>query len=1379
MSFPPSPPGNRAFCFSPSSFILAREAIFLESIGLFLFIYNNSGLHSAQSRIIELPIAPDAGEYSKEESGIAVSVVTEDGTFDEPVTLSVAAIDAASDAYATAEEELAKIGHEYEGMVAFDIHFTSQATGAEVEPNKPVDVKIEITDALAAGVPEEALGALTIAHIFDNGGAEVVSVPAEENEDELVDVAFDFSAEKFSTYTITWGSRSVTVHYGYMSNGGFVSFESAGISSANTNNYPKTTLTASNGANHLLYDFPGYSYKETRYDSPSGTQILPYLYYDRNYGLLYSTDNASAGAYNWNYLYNNDDIYVIYEKKSATQGYVPSGEGGEGGETPVASPPPVGKKVVPNGNGTYDITLSVTGQTKETEKISKASVIVIVDTSGSMDWNMAGQSTSTAANKRINIAKNAVNELADTLLSIVDEKTGDHLVQMALITFDEGSQIKSLGGSNYTTSLSTYQSAVNGIRLRENGDGATNWESALLKADSLEVATDAPTYVIFVSDGDPTYRNSRTDISNSSVSNYYYTKTSTRFGNGSDYNAAHYNAAKVVASDIVSHGKEFYTIGLSSQGARMQNLAVDVADASHYFPGNSVEDLTEAFSKIASAVRDSLGYSDVSIDDGVTDLTSISTDALTGDPVDFVYRKGTNSTDPTQNPVWDAAPEAEVDAQHHVSWDPMGDEQLENGVTYSVTFTVWPSQAAYDLIADVNNGIIRNADGSVKETTTPAAAYEALTAEQKAQIVINASGQYTLLTNTNLNVSYKYNGQESSAEITGYENGAMGLATTQFAVTKAWLNQLPQDSRTAQMLKDDNGYLINSQGEQILDDAGNPIKYDAPNAADYAVYYIDLIVTKGGETYTEIRLTNKTATPWKWDKMFVAPGVITTNGSALTIREEGADVTVVEKPSDAYYWELSAQTYRPMVIDGTATMLVKVEENIPSVPNNTVSGNYYNINGVVYEKLSADATISAVNQRRSYLNVTKTVSGDNAPADALFEYTLKLTDPNGEDLWFSAYDPNLENDDGTKGGTVKDLVVTGATAEEGNTGYWHVPSGQEFTFKIKAGWNVRFTNLFSGTTYEITESISGMEDGFVFDKVSATAKVNGTAQTYNPTIAAEKINGTIENPNTDYTVTYANKYLGVFYVYHSSDLEVQRFPMAENGVPYSSTKTFDIYALTKTGTLYGGYYKDYAGKSEGFNAAALDYSGTTNPKDSGKAYSYQYIKESSKSAWTYDKGYAENGKAMVPTTDAVYYLKEVPTGYLMPYTHYTYYRADKKLGTMWSITGTDDLCYSKVGFKVQTDDKPAVMLEVMTITPQNNSSSVVNLTAAKVYKSKGVLDGYLGYADITDYIGNETLIQQYWTTKDGITVFGLKQRTLSYTDTTITGIKKSDTDYKP
>ena len=36
-------------------------------------------------------------------------------------------------------------------------------------------------------------------------------------------------------------------------------------------------------------------------------------------------------------------------------------------------------------------------------------------------------------------------------------------------------------------------------------------------------------------------------------------------------------------------------------------------------------------------------------------------------------------------------------------------------------------------------------------------------------------------------------------------------------------------------------------------------------------------------------------------------------------------------------------------------------------------------------------------------------------------------------------------------------------------------------------------------------------------------------------LIASSISGVIEEPNTDYTVTYTNQYLGNFYVYHSSN----------------------------------------------------------------------------------------------------------------------------------------------------------------------------------------------------------------------------------------------------
>ncbi len=68
------------------------------------------------------------------------------------------------------------------------------------------------------------------------------------------------------------------------------------------------------------------------------------------------------------------------------------------------------------------------------------------------------------------------------------------------------------------------------------------------------------------------------------------------------------------------------------------------------------------------------------------------------------------------------------------------------------------------------------------------------------------------------------------------------------------------------------------------------------------------------------------------------------------------------------------------------------------------------------------------------------------------------------------------------------------------------------------------------------------------------------------------------------------------------------------------------------------------------------------------------------------------------------------------------------------------------------------------------------INAAKVYKTKGVLAGYLGYADITDKIKANTaiLVRQYWKTIDGIEVQGTTKRTLTFGDGTINKLTKTD-----
>ena len=94
----------------------------------------------------------------------------------------------------------------------------------------------------------------------------------------------------------------------------------------------------------------------------------------------------------------------------------------------------------------------------------------------------------------------------------------------------------------------------------------------------------------------------------------------------------------------------------------------------------------------------------------------------------------------------------------------------------------------------------------------------------------------------------------------------------------------------------------------------------------------------------------------------------------------------------------------------------------------------------------------------------------------------------------------------------------------------------------------------------------------------------------------------------------------------------------------------------------------------------------------------------------------------------------------------------------------------------------ATMLKSMTINTVHGGTSVT-LTPNKVFKAKGVLEGYLGYVDITSFKANDAkiMIRQYWVSPDGIYDFGIKMRELSFGDCTIlsTGIKKTDMDYKP
>jgi len=1354
----------------------------------------------------------------------------------------------------------------------------------------------------------------------EDGTEEIVHTETKtRTETIVVGQTASFESDEFSTFTVTWywyySTYSTTVHHGIMQNGSFVEFGTNGLPSSSNSVYPSSLNINNYGTSndnryaYLIYDFPGYSYSATYYrtnesstPATGGTSIRPVLRKEDNTTWNYRRTDS------WNRdVANGSHIYVIYTPKTISQGADGSGSGGGDGQDQFT--PDVGKNVSDQKeDGTYDITLGFVGD-KQPASYAKARVIVVFDRSGSMDDPVSSSDTTV----RLTAAKNAVNAMAKTLLGLTDTE-GNKLVEMGLVSFGTNAQIETFGNnvqftSNYDTGngADRFKAKVDSFTT-SNLMGGTNWEKALDLANSMAAATDAKTYIVFISDGDPTFRISRgnyLDYNTGSGSNIVYGIAEETRGNNDDYfysdgvfgygtndrdtNNRCYDAAELVGTSIVKAHKAFFVVGLSSDVARMSDLATDTGGT--YYDGSNATTFADNMATIAGKIADEVGLTDMTITDGVTDMTQVETEALIGTAGDFEYFKSypltqeesgysykigettynvsqaqvdagsdgthriyTRTSSSGTNVIYIEYPwsipedaKAEVNSNNAVVWDTSAvNSELEHGVYYSVKFTVWPKQEAYDLIADLDNGIRKVTDtdleagtkaqlrvlvnGTTYEYDTATGTWTGGLSDAQLQALIddeNNDPVFSMKTNTGLSASYKYGGAEKTASYTNYTNGNMSLDDTAIMIKKTWNNYL--DARDAS----DVTLTITRNGEDYMNVAmGDPVE----ESTDQGKHWIQ-----------------------KPDhELYISLGVLSVNGSDITVREKGYDYTVIEPANFSYRWDLSADIYHPMVINGKTTILIEVqdESTVPEAiqnleENKTASAGektYYRFNDVLYV-VSEKTLLEATNDRRSNLIINKVVKDETAPEEDVFPIQMTINNPNanhpgdtGYNFWYDAswfYVSTEENNrdtivldgvtvegatpeiselrlgnshitniqpheadddypydyityyyDGTLN-TVKavDLEIHRGTETIGDvtteytyysyyTGFYWFDNAETATVYIRDGWYVNVNNMGRGTEYTIVEPTEKMPDAYTFDKATSDySNITGDAATP-AEIDEYTATGTIDIPNTDFKVTYNNNYEGVYYVYHSSDNTVERFPMAIDGVKVTS---FNIFGMTAENALYGGYYTDYAGKSTGYDSADLTYDENNKSKDSGedaKAYSYQYIKDSNRNAWSINNAYDQDGTEAVPVKDTTYYLKEVPNSYMLPYTHYTYYKTGYKLANIWTITAVDDLNYTGAGFVVETEDREATIVESLKIKAAN-SSTTTTLTPEKLYKAKGILAGYLGYNDITEFMSEGTIIiKQYWTTPDGITIKGTTQRTLTFGDGTITGLKKTDSPCK-
>lgn len=383
--------------------------------------------------------------------------------------------------------------------------------------------------------------------------------------------------------------------------------------------------------------------------------------------------------------------------------------------------------------GKINITLSVTGNTDTRETKSSANLIVVLDTSGSMnegvdkvsnpvtsetyyvqdkntykwyavsykdsrDYDFYGyqftlpagwyydvdntqgvpQGTEfySSTETRLKVAKSALDSLADQLIL-----QQDSTVKISLETFSE-----------YGNAPSEYYGkgeadAFKKLVDKQIADGGTNWTDALAKAKvKAKEEPSTPTYIVFLSDGKPTYSMG----------------SDGRYGNGKESQSPD-KIEKFVqeAADTVNSRPQdgpqnvvgFYAIYTGAAAKDSMNHFASKLDSppasKTAIDGSNSEALKSAFSDIVKTINKGISYTDVTI----TDTNSKYVDYVLpdGKAPEFTYQK--NGKEWTGSDV----PKASFN-NNQVSWG-LGNLKLDKGVKYSVSFEVTLNQDAYDEAA--------------------------------------------------------------------------------------------------------------------------------------------------------------------------------------------------------------------------------------------------------------------------------------------------------------------------------------------------------------------------------------------------------------------------------------------------------------------------------------------------------------------------------------------------------------------------------------------------------------------------------------------------------------------------------------------------------
>ena len=355
------------------------------------------------------------------------------------------------------------------------------------------------------------------------------------------------------------------------------------------------------------------------------------------------------------------------------------------------------KTITDNGNGTYDLTLSVTGDTEQSSSAKPVDVVFVVDVSSSMNDKVDGW----FGKSRMKAAHDAAATLANSLLT---GENANKQIQVSVVTFGTNAQV----ATGFTSDPSVVANAVP-ERAKENQ--GTNWEGGLKLANAQTSGREgAEKHIVFLSDGNPTYRVSPMGYTWWDEGGLFHPQVDHKendnlygFGDSDTNDGRCYAAAKAEANN--RNGANLFVVSVAKDADKMISFATDTNGT--FLDGTTVDNLASAFTQIGQVITKTAGYKDVKIVDQLTQW--VEGTAADGSIKNVRYAKNREA--------WNEAPPATINNNgSNLSWDLSRLGTLEKGVTYSVTFTIRPSDAAKAEVAAAG-------ESKTFETNVDAASY--------------------------------------------------------------------------------------------------------------------------------------------------------------------------------------------------------------------------------------------------------------------------------------------------------------------------------------------------------------------------------------------------------------------------------------------------------------------------------------------------------------------------------------------------------------------------------------------------------------------------------------------------------------------------------